>query len=271
MTHTDGHLPSGLYCRTWAPDGAALAPVVLVHGLAEHIGRYEHVAAALNAAGFLVAGLDHLGHGQSPGPRLRIDRFDDYVDGVFELIDAQFASEPVHLVGHSMGGLIALHCALRKPERLRSLVLSGPAIVADPPPPGWQQFVVRLLSRIAPGAGVVALDGTAVSRDASVVQRYFDDPLVYNGKVPARLAAALFAAMGEAVERARELSLPLLALHGTADRLTSPEGSKLIHEQAASVDKTLRLYPDLYHEVFNEPERDAVLAELTDWLAARSA
>lgn len=270
----EGHLSSGLYRASWnVPDVTSEKHVVLVHGLAEHIGRYGHVALRLNAAGYSVHGLDHIGHGQSPGDRIMLQRFSDYTDGVGELLDALMASKGasrVHMIGHSMGGLIAAMCALNMPQRLHSLVLSGPAIVADPAPPGWQQWVVRLLSRLAPKAGVLELDGNAVSRDPAVVAHYFADPLVHKGKIPARLAAELFDAMATVQRRAHEMSMPMLLMHGMADTLTAPAGSELLHREAGSRDKTLRQYAGCYHEIFNEPEQDAILDEVVTWLEQHS-
>ncbi|MEL7024126.1 MAG: lysophospholipase [Pseudomonadota bacterium] len=271
---SEDRLVSGLYWCSWMPAEAASDHVVIVHGLAEHIGRYAHVAERLNQAGFGVHGLDHVGHGKSPGTRVLVERFSDYSDGVSELLDTLLGSRGVnrvHLIGHSMGGLIASHFALQSPERLHSLILSGPAIVADPPPPAWQKLVVRLLSKVSPGSGVLALDSNAISRDQAVVQAYLDDPLVYNGKVTARLAAELFDAMELLQARGKSLELPMLLMHGMADTLTAPKGSELLHRLAASTDKTLRQFPGCYHEIFNEPEQDQILTELVSWLDTHRA
>ncbi|MEO1581313.1 MAG: lysophospholipase [Pseudomonadota bacterium] len=269
---TEGSLSSGLYHASWMPDSSTDEHVVIVHGLAEHIGRYPHVAARLNAAGFAVHGLDHIGHGRSPGIRNLVDSFSDFTDGVSELLDmllATHGANRVHLLGHSMGGLIAATCAVQMPERLKTLMLSGPAIIADPPPPFLQVFLGRVFSKIAPKVGVLALDANGISRDSRVVTAYLEDPLVYNGKITARLAAELLDAMEAIQKRAADLRLPMLLMHGMADTLTAPSGSELLHKRSSSDDKTLKQYPGLYHEIFNEPEQDQVLDDLVSWLQAR--
>ncbi|MEM8546891.1 MAG: lysophospholipase, partial [Pseudomonadota bacterium] len=255
MTHDEGHLESGLYYRHWPTGDTVQGTVLIAHGLAEHSARYDDVAAALNAAGYAVWAVDHVGHGRSPGPRCVVKRFSDFLDGIDALFEqaARSSSAPVTMLGHSMGGLIAAHSALRHPARYANLVLSGPAVVAPDTPPGIQVLILRAISALLPATGVLALDGSAVSRDATVVQQYFDDPLVYNGKVSARLATELFDAMAALRARAKELSLPMLLLHGTEDRLTAPSGSQLVYDTAISDDKTLKFYDGLYHEVFNEP------------------
>lgn len=271
MTHQEGFLDNGLFWQSWQAVDQPTAVVVLAHGLAEHSARYAHVAAALNSAGLVVFALDHLGHGRSPGARCVVDRFEQYLDGVDALCDIAVRDYdlPLHLLGHSMGGLIAGHTLLRHPDRYRSAVLTGPAVIAPDPPPAWQESIVRFLSRWAPTLGVVALEGEAISRDAAVVRRYFDDPLVYNGKIPARLAAELFDAMAVLRARADEIATPLFVMHGSADRLTAPEGGELLIERATSSRKKFWLVPDAYHELFNEPDQAAAIAAMCDWYHER--
>lgn len=272
MRHESGTLESGLHWQAWHPEGAARAIVLIAHGLAEHGGRYDHVAEVLTAAGFAVYVVDHEGHGRSPGRRCAVNDFGRFIAGILELdrhARAALPGLPVTLLGHSMGGLIAALTAIAEPGRFRALVMSGPAVIAPDPPPAWQEFVVRLLARIAPGVGAIALDASEMSRDPAVVEAYLADPLVFNGKIPAGLVVAIFDAMADLRERAGALTLPLLAMHGSEDRLTAPEGSELVVAKAASEDKTLRVWPGLRHEIFNEPEQAEVLGVLTSWLDAR--
>lgn len=264
-------LRNGLFYRAWLPD-APRGLVLVAHGLAEHIGRYEYLAGKLVAAGFAVYGVDHVGHGQSPGERCFVDTFDDYLDGIDALYAharEQHALLPFALLGHSMGGLIAASSALREPDRFSALVLSGPAVVPPSEPPALQKFIARLLSKYAPTQRVLALDAKAISRDADVVNDYQHDPLVYKGKITARLASELFDAMGLLRDRAGDITTPVLLMHGSADRLTAPSGSELLHDRVTSTDKTLKIYDGLFHEIFNEPERDAVITDLLVWLEAR--
>ncbi len=272
MRHESGTLESGLHWQAWHPDDAARATILIAHGLAEHAGRYEHVADALTGEGFAVFAVDHAGHGQSPGRRCAVNDFGRFIEGMLELdrhARASVPDVPVTLLGHSMGGLIAALTALAEPGRFHALVLSGPAVIAVDPPPRWQEFIVRLLARFLPNLGALALDSNEISKDPAVVAAYLADPLVYNGKIPAGLVVAIFDAMAALRERASALTLPLLAMHGADDRLTAPEGSELVVDSAASEDKTLRTWPGLKHEIFNEPERAEVLGALTAWLRER--
>lgn len=272
MRHESGTLESGLHWQAWHPGGTARAVVLIAHGLAEHAGRYAHVAKALTDAGFVVYAVDHAGHGRSPGRRCAVNDFSRFVEGMLELdrhARTALPGLPVALLGHSMGGLIAGLTALAEPGRFGALVLSGPAVIAPDPPPRWQEFIVRLLARFVPNLGALALDANEISRDPAVVAAYLADPLVYTGKIPAGLVVAIFDAMAELQERATALTLPLLAMHGSEDRLTAPGGSELVVARAASADKTLRLWPGLKHEIFNEPERAEVLEVLASWLGER--
>lgn len=260
-----------LHSHCW-PVAAPRGVVVLVHGYAEHLGRYEHVAARLNAAGLAVYALDHWGHGQSEGEGGFVPAFGAFTAGVealLERVKAELPGVPRVLIGHSMGGLIAVHHLISHQHDYACAVLSGPAIAASEPPSAVMIFVSRLLSRLAPRLGVLALDADGVSRDPAMVAAYKADPLVYSGKMSARLAKEMFEAMGAAQAGAGQISLPLLMLHGEADRLTAPEGSRLLDRTVASSDKRLVIYPGLYHEIFNEPEREAVLDEMIGWIGER--
>jgi alpha-beta hydrolase superfamily lysophospholipase len=147
------------------------------------------------------------------------------------------------------------------------MILSGSAIKPAVEPSKLLIWVSRLLSRFLPKMGVLALDAAGVSRDPAVVAAYQADPLVYSGKMSARLAAERFDAMAAVRARAAEITLPLLLLHGEADSLTAPEGSRFLNEHVFSPDRELKLYPGLYHEIFNEPERDSVIGDVTTWIA----
>jgi alpha-beta hydrolase superfamily lysophospholipase len=259
------------FWRAWLPETPAKAAVLLVHGYAEHIGRYEKFAQTLNAAGIGVYALDLWGHGKSDGTYGFVPAFSAYTDGVEALlgeIAQRHPDTPRFLIGHSMGGLIAAGHLLTHQSHYAGAILSGPAIKPAEEPSKLLIWVSRLLSAIAPKLGVLALDASGVSRDPTVVAAYVADPLVYSGKMSARLAAEMFDAMAAVRAQAGEITLPILLLHGAADRLTAPEGSRYLSEHVASADRTLKLYPGLYHEIFNEPEREAVLSDVTAWIAA---
>jgi alpha-beta hydrolase superfamily lysophospholipase len=259
-----------LHWHAWMPSGEAKAAVVLAHGYAEHLGRYEHFARALNAKGIAVYAVDHWGHGQSDGKPGFVPRFSAYTDGMELLLamaQRRLPGLPLFLVGHSMGGLIAATHLVTHQSHYAGAVLSGPAIQAAEEPSRLLLLVSRVLSTVAPKLGVLALDSEGVSRDPAVVAAYRADPLVYTGKIGARLAAELVDAMAAVQANARRIELPMLLLHGAEDRLAAPAGSQFLHDHVSSADRQLKFYPGLYHEIFNEPERDAVIADVTRWIA----
>jgi alpha-beta hydrolase superfamily lysophospholipase len=258
-----------LHWQAWLPDGAMRAVAVLAHGYAEHLGRYEYFARKFNEAGIGVYALDHWGHGKSDGQYGFVPAFSVYTDGIDALlaqVEQRHPDTPRFLIGHSMGGPIALTHLLRYQAKYAGMILSGPAIKAAAEPSRLLIWVSRFLSRFFPRAGVLALDASGVSRDPAVVAAYLADPLVYTGKMSARLAAEMFDTMASVRARAGEITLPVLLLHGEADSLTAPEGSRFLNDHVCSTDKELRLYPSLYHEIFNEPERDSVIGDVTNWI-----
>ena len=260
---------AGLHWHRWLPQGQPRAVVVLAHGYAEHLGRYEHVAARLNAAGLAVYAIDHWGHGKSEGERGFVPQFSAFTDGMDALLrqaDSECPGVARFLLGHSMGGLIAVLHLTERQSHYSGAILSGPAIVPAEPPSRLLLWLSRILSRLMPRLGVLQLDAEGVSRDPAVVAAYRADPLVYSGKMSARLGREMFKAMERARACAPHITLPVLLLHGGADRLTAPEGSRYLNDHLGSRDRTLTVYPALYHEIFNEPERDAVLDDVVDWI-----
>jgi lysophospholipase len=259
-----------LHVTRW-PVAMPRAIVLLAHGLFEHAGRYGHVAARLNGAGYGVVAVDHWGHGQSEGVRGDVPAFSAYLGGMAALLAAvqrEWPHVPRLLLGHSMGGLIAVHHLLAHPGVYTAAAVSGPAILPAVPPSKFTIWMSRLLARIAPRLGVVELDGDGVSRDPAVVAAYKADPLNHHGKIGARLARELFDAMAAARAGAPRLTLPLLVQHGDADRMAAPAGGHYLFDHAGSADKALKLYPGLFHEIYNEPEQAAVLADLVHWFDA---
>lgn len=280
MIHTEGTLEfrhseargsSRLYRQSWLPDGDTRGAALLVHGLGEHSSRYGHVASSLTERGFALHAMDHYGHGKSDGHGGHVPRFSVFMDGVTALLDdvRKTAGDlPLFLIGHSMGGLIAARFLLTGQHEFRAAALSGPAFRSDEAPPAIVLWLNRLLSALVPTLPMITLDPTLVSRDRAVVEAYVGDPLVHHGKLTSRLIAEMANAMDDTLARAAEVTLPLLIMHGEADKLTAPAGSAEFHAAAGSADKTLKLYPRLFHEIFNEPERDTVLADLGTWLEA---
>lgn len=273
MQQTDGTFRSfdgtTIFHRAWSPDGAPRAVVLLVHGLGEHSGRYSHVAAALVDAGYAVRAFDHRGHGTSGGKRAFVRSYDELLRDLHQfrrIVVAEHPDVPLVLLGHSMGGNIALGYALGEEDGIAALVLSGPALrVGDDVSP-IQLKVFRMIAKVAPGLRPRGLSADAISRDPAVVEAYRSDPLVYTGKISAGLGAALIGAMQTFPDRYDQLRLPILVLHGTADQLVDVAGSRELEAAAVNADVTAHYYEGLFHEVFNEPERDRVLSDVTSWL-----
>ena len=266
-----GILGRRLYTQRWLPERAPRAAIVLAHGLAEHSGRYGELARRLTARGFALHALDHRGHGRSQGPRANIERFGYVVDDLGVLIAgvrAEDPARPLFLLGHSMGGAVALGYALQNPTLLDGLLLSAPLLGVDPNVPPLKQLAGRVLSLLAPSVGLLTLPSDQISHDPVVVREYDNDPLVFHGAIPARTLIELIAALDWLRERAPELRMPVLALHGTGDRLVPLEFVAPVYERLGSPDRKLLHYEGLYHELFNEPERARVYADLAAWLDA---
>ncbi len=266
-------ISSRIAWRAWLPDTTARAVIVLVHGVAEHSGRYAHVGKRLADNGFAVYALDHPGHGKSAGNNANIGSMAGAADNVAEML--QIASRehpevPRFLLAHSMGSLITLYLAVRAPIDVAGIVVSAPPLdiaVGNP----LQRLLGPLLSRFTPNIGVLKLDSSMISRDPEVVRAYDDDPLVFRGKLPARTGMELLNATQFVKSRLNQLTVPLLVLHGTADTIAAPSSTDLIERGAGSKDLTVIRYEGLYHEVFNEPEQDKVLSDVLEWLDARVA
>jgi acylglycerol lipase len=274
--HVEGTFPGAaggsVFWQAWTP-ATTKGVVVIAHGLAEHSGRYAHVAERLSEAGYAVYALDHRGHGRTDGTRANVERFAHVradLDTLLTKARGEHPGLPVFLLGHSLGGLIALdYVVTRGDSGLTGLVLSGSAV--DPSVgSAIQRRLAGLLSALTPNLGVLALDATAVSRDPAEVEKYVNDPLNYHGKIRARTGAETLAAVERVVSGVGTVRLPVLVMHGTLDRLTSPGGSKLVAERIGSTDKTLTLYDGLFHEIFNEPEKDVVLGDVVTWLDAHA-
>jgi alpha-beta hydrolase superfamily lysophospholipase len=263
-----------LFWRLWLPDeGMARGRVLLAHGYGEHGGRYRHVGERLTAAGLSVVVPDHRGHGRSQGRPVSVVRFDDYVDDL-HAIAAEVAAEqgeaPTVLLGHSMGGLIATVYALRHAGELRGLALSAPAVVRGQVSAGLIA-AGRLLARIAPELGVLRLPLDKISRDPGVVAAFLADPWVHPRRIRARLGAEMLRAMDEVESGLPGLTLPVLVMQGSADRLVDPSAAEYVHSRVGSRDRSVRIYPGLYHEILNEPEREQVLDDLLEWLERQLA
>lgn len=274
MNHDEGRLrtPSGhsLFYQSWMPANDCTAILLIVHGLAEHSGRYEHIAAFFVDRGYALFAVDHVGHGKSDGDRCHIEHFSEYTDGIALLLECvrdKCPGIPVVLVGHSMGGLIATRILIDHQGDFAASVVSGAAIQPVSRLSSLQRLMLRFFSRVLPRLRVLSLEASKVSRDPAVVDRYRQDPLVFNGKVTARLAEQLISTMSWLEGRLGAIELPMLILHGSDDEITPLEGSKMLHREIKSRIKTLTIYEGLYHEIYNEPEQEEVMSDVANWLA----
>lgn len=273
MKHQEGTFKgirdASIYYQCWLPEGESRAVLLIVHGLAEHSGRYMNVVNYFVALGYAVYGVDHVGHGKSSGTRVYVERFEDYTDTLktyFDMVRRWQADKPIFLVGHSMGGLIGAVYLLSHQAELTGAVLSGPAVKVHGSVSPAVIFVGKLISVLMPKLGLIGLEAEGVSRDPAVVQAYVNDPLVCRGKVTARLSAEFVKAMRRVAAEATKITLPILILQGSADRLVDPKGAQMLYDAVNSVDKTIKIYDGLYHEVYNEPEHGQVLGDVKAWL-----
>jgi alpha-beta hydrolase superfamily lysophospholipase len=262
-----------LFERRWRPDGEPRGELLLVHGFVEHGGRYAPTAEALARRGFAVSAADLRGHGKSAGPRCWIRAFDEYLEDLdvsFDRTVRRAAGKPVFVLGHSLGGLIAVSWCIRRRGAPRGLILSGPVLQVGRQLFPWLRRLAGVGSVLFPRLRLTRMGGRKISRDPAIVAQFRDDPLVFHGRFPVRTGAEILRAGDLARAALEEVRVPLLILHGTADRVAAVEASQALFDRAGAADKTLRLYPDLYHEVLNEPEKVQVLADLIEWLERRT-
>jgi alpha-beta hydrolase superfamily lysophospholipase len=258
-----------LYHQAWLPDGNPKAVLVVVHGLAEHSGRYANIVDYFVPKGYAVYSFDLRGHGNSQGERGYVERFSYYLYDLkifFDRVYEENKGAKVFLVGHSMGGTIAVAYAINHQKDIRGLIVSGAVLKAGASVDQASKLMAKSLSVLNPKMGVTNLDASAVSRDKAVVDAYVNDPLVYTGKISARLGAELLSIIGSLPAKIHELTLPVLIMHGTADKLSDPASSQMLFDGVSSKDKTLKLYDGFYHEIFNDPERLKVFTDMEAWL-----
>ena len=254
--------------RYWRPAEGAGKPrtaMVLVHGIGEHSGRYDHVGRYLAEQGHDVVGFDNRGHGQSSGRRGHIDHFGQFLDDVEAVLDDRRSlGVPVVLLGHSLGGLISATYGVSGRPQPDLLVLSAPALAVQAP--RWQRLAAPVLSKVAPKLFVKAdLDAGLLSSDEEVQRAYRDDPLRVKGAT-AKLGQEIFTTMVATTAQLDRLTIPTYVLHGADDELVPPAASAPLEGRA---NVTYRRWPGLRHECLNEPARHEVLAEIEQWLSTQ--
>lgn len=259
-----------LFAHTFPSPNPPKAVVCLVHGHGEHIERYAHLAEALNQADYTLVGFDLRGHGQSAGKRGHTPSYEmllNDIDAFLAEVDEYHPDEPHFLYGHSLGGNLVLNYALRRDPNLRGVISTSPWLKLAFEPPAIQISLAKMMDKLFPAflqsSGLKTAD---LSRDAAVVRAYEEDPLVHD-KISARLFAGIHEAGLWALDHAQDFPLPLLLMHGSADRITSAEASQEFARKAA--DKTtFKLWEGFYHETHNEPEKAEVFREIISWLDA---
>jgi alpha-beta hydrolase superfamily lysophospholipase len=263
-----------LYWQSWSPPNPG-GVIVVIHGLAEHSGRYRETAEFLCNHGWAVYAFDLRGHGLSQDPpqarRVHVDHFTDYfhdVEAIIRLAREAHAGLPLFILGHSMGGLIAISYILKTPGPLAGAIISSPALGTHPQfrPPLFLKLLVVILSRLAPRLLVNSdLDTQAISRDPKVVLDYVNDPLISN-KVSVRWYSEILQAMNRAHENAPALQIPILLMQSGADRLVDPAAPGRWATAVPPGLVELVLWEGLYHEMLNEPEKNKVRARILTWL-----
>ena len=277
ILHESGHFNNAegarLFYQSWAPSDDLKSVLVVVHGLAEHGGRYLNLVNEFVPRGYMVCSMDNRGHGHSDGRRSYINRFTDYLIDLDEYVDLIRCENPdikLFMIGHSLGGTIATAYAEVHQAKLAGLILSAPALKAGSSITKRDKFLARIASRVFPTAGVTSLDAGSISKDPTVVEAYLKDPLVYTGKISARLGFEIIQAIEKMIPALMgTITVPTLIMQGSEDRLSNPEGSDILFQKISSTDKTLKRYPGLFHEIFNEPERAAVFEDIRGWIESR--
>jgi acylglycerol lipase len=259
-----------IFMRSWRPAGKARAVVAIVHGFNSHSGYYLWVAEQLVASGLTVYALDLRGRGQSDGERFYIDSFSDYQSDVHTMMDAVKSREPglpVFLLGHSAGGVISSVYALEHQADLAGFICESFAFQV--PAPDFVLAVIKGVSHLAPHAHVLRLKNEDFSRDPAVVKAMNEDPLIADEVQPTHTVAEMVKADERLKQEFPMMKLPLFILHGTLDKATKPSGSQFFYDQAASKDKTLKLYEGYFHDLLNDLDKEAVMEDVRNWIEAR--
>ncbi|XP_023071298.1 monoglyceride lipase isoform X1 [Piliocolobus tephrosceles] len=300
LVNADGQY---LFCRYWKPTGTPKALIFVSHGAGEHCGRYEELAQMLMGLDLLVFAHDHVGHGQSEGERMVVSDFHVFVRDVLQHVDSMqkdYPGLPVFLLGHSMGGAIAILTAAERPGHFAGMVLISPLVLANPesattfkdysgilkhsmekasrtlqlwiPSPFWV-LAAKVLNLVLPNLSLGPIDSSVLSRNKTEVDIYNSDPLICRAGLKVCFGIQLLNAVSRVERALPKLTVPFLLLQGSADRLCDSKGAYLLMESAKSQDKTLKIYEGAYHVLHKElPEvTNSVFHEINMWVSQRTA
>lgn len=244
------------------------AHLLVLHGYAEHAMRYDDFGKYLNSRGINMTSYDQRGHGKSEGPRAYVNKFIQYVHDLKE-IETTIA-EPFFLMGHSMGGLVLNEYLLtQETKKIKGAISGSAALEVDPDLSPMLQKLAPILSYFLPKMKLEKLDTTTLTRSPENFETYHSDPLNYLEGMKARIGAEMLKTIKKNRLQFNKIEVPLLALHGDGDRIAMPGGSKKLYQDASSTDKTMKIYPNLYHELIHEPEKDEVMKDIGDWILTR--
>ena len=273
MEHREGTFQGAggieLYCQSWRGGEETRAILAIVHGFGEHSGRYANVVNHLTPQGYAVYGFDLRGHGRSPGQRGHINSWDEYREDArafLQMASQREPNQPVFMLGHSMGALIALDFLLHDPAGLRGAIISGaplePVGVAKP----ILVILARVLSRVWPRFSLpLGLDPKGISRDTEVVKAYQADPMVH-GKTTVRWGTEILQTIEWVKAHAAAVSIPIILIHGGSDPLNSPDGTRNFFQKVTFPDKEMKIYPESYHEAHNDLDYGLVIKDMVQWL-----
>lgn len=244
---------------------SANTDVLLLHGMSEHSGRYDHLAKKLLGKGFNVYWMDHVGHGRSEGERGKIDSFQEYIDDVNQLVEEQINSKrPLYIFGHSMGSLVAIHYVLQNPEKVKRLAITGTCLFPGASIPPFLVKISTVVSKLWPSGRIVKLKPKEIAKSVATQESYVSDVLVSNKPAPNWTGLETYRFMLSARERLNEINIPLHIQHGGADRIVDPKGSRLLYECAGTDKKNLLIHEGYRHEIMNEEIREEVVNHVLD-------
>ena len=258
-----------IFYQYWLPESRLRAVLLIVHGLNEHCGRYQHLAEYFAGEGFGVYGFDNIGHGKSDGTRSFVRDFATFTNPILTMLDViaeQHPDVPVYLIGHSMGGLIGAKFLIDHQDKINGAILSGSLVSVPEYVSDLTIKIGTIISKFIPKLRLIGIDKSGLSRDPHVIANYKNDPLVYNGKSTARISSVINDGISYVAEKGSTITAPILILHGGQDKICDPSWSTYLHNLVSSQQNQLIIYDDLFHEIYNEPEQESVFKDVLNWM-----